>query len=415
MSTKALEITLPKPYPLQREILAHSARHKLIVAGRRAGKTVLAGLMAAHYLLDGKQVLIASNTAPQANIFWDMLERWFAPLTAAGLVVRHRAHHTLRLGNGLLTVRTASEPDNLRGFSADLLILDECALLPASIWREVGIPILADRQGRALLISTPKRKNWFFELYIQALRDTSGTWKTWAFSTEENPHIARAEIEAMASNMSEISFKQEILAQFVDASGQVFRNIEQCTYEERYNTYEDYCKTYHDARMALGIDWGRSEDYTALVVGDIQNRKVVYVERFTQIPFEQQLARVVELVKAWHVEIVKAEYNSMGGPMVERLQSLLEGTSTQVYKFNTTSATKPRIIEQLSIAFERVQIQIPRYEEALLHELEFFSVLDTTSTNRYTYGAPKGVHDDYVIALCLWYDIVVNVNIRWVY
>jgi hypothetical protein len=68
-------------------------------------------------------------------------------------------------GGGRIRAKTAWDADSLRGDYADFLVLDECALLAPNAWEEVGAPMLADNDGDAWFLSTPRRRNWFHGLY----------------------------------------------------------------------------------------------------------------------------------------------------------------------------------------------------------------------------------------------------------
>lgn len=232
---KIVQVKMPAPYPLQRDIALHPAKFKVICAGRRAGKTMLASRMAvggdrrngfSNGLLNGKNVLLSSTSQDQADVFWDYIKRWLAPLQELPTFYKNEVKRIIRVGAGQIRVKTGSQPDVLRGSGVDLLVLDECAYLDSSAWQSVGSPMLADNDGDAVFISTPKRRNWFFHLYQQALNPADTDWQAWNFPTHANPHLPASALDRLSANMTEDMYKQEILAQFLEGQGAVFRYVD---------------------------------------------------------------------------------------------------------------------------------------------------------------------------------------------
>src|SRR5690606_34618992 len=151
----------------------------------------MAGLLAVEKFLAGGRVLLSSTSQDQSDVFWDYIVNWMAPLLDSGLVYKNEVKRVLKLGQGQIQVKTGRHPDALRGGDADLLVLDECAYLDPDAWRKVGAPMLADRDGTAVFISTPKRRNYFFELYQYAISSNDNRWAAWQFDSTQNPHLSK--------------------------------------------------------------------------------------------------------------------------------------------------------------------------------------------------------------------------------
>ena len=105
-------------------------------------------------------------------------------------------------GGGMVGVRSADNPDSLRGEGLDYVVLDECAFMSETAWTEALRPALSDRQGGALFISTPKGRNWFWRLYQRGLED-GVEWMAFRFPTSANPHIPPPEIDAARDSLKE--------------------------------------------------------------------------------------------------------------------------------------------------------------------------------------------------------------------
>lgn len=382
------KLKLPRPYGLQREIIDSPAKRKVICAGRRAGKTVMAGLLATENFLRGKRVLLSSTSQDQSDVFWDYIVDWLAPLLNARLLYKNEVKRIVRFGSGQIQVKTGRHPDALRGGDADLLVLDECAYLDPDAWRKVGAPMLADRDGEAVFISTPKRRNWFFELYQHSIAGNDPRWQGWQFSTHQNPHLSQDALTALVSDMTEQDYQQEILAQFLEGQGAVFRYIdERCTARKR----EPY-----EGDFAVGVDWAQKSDSSVFVVMDKNTRTMVDYDRFNGIDWSLQRGRLKAIVERWNAKTIIAESNSIGSPNIEALQR--EGLP--VTSFETTAVSKPPLIESLVLAFDRGEITV--IDDPLIKgELMAYERIVSPQTGRSRYSAPEGLHDDIVMALAL--------------
>ncbi len=391
-----IEISLPEPYPLQIDIMNHPAKRKVICAGRRAGKTTLAALIAVERFLLGQRILLTSTTQDQADAFWDKAKIWLHPLIARGLVYKNenRRIMEIQLDNtrtGRLRVKTGQTSDILRGDDADLIVFDECALLDPETWFAVAAPMLADRDGDAVFISTPRRRNWFFHLHQKADMGDDPRWKAWHFTTLANPYLSQIALAELASDMTEETYKQEILAQFLEGEGQVFRRIREAAILSPVEPIGQ--------RTVMGIDWAKEQDYTVLTVMDRDTKQLLEMDRFNKVDWAFQRERVKLMYDKWHPSVIHGEANSIGSPNLEALWR--EGLP--IRPFTTTARSKPPLIENLVLAFERGDIQILD-NPILIGELEAYERKQTALGNS-QYSAPNGLHDDCVMSLALCYQV----------
>lgn len=383
-----IRAALPTPHAKQAEIIQSPAKRKVVCTGRRFGKTLTGDLMAVDYFLRGKRVLLASTSQDQSDIFWSYLRRHLASLIDAKVAYKNETKRLFEMGEGAIKVKTGRDADVLRGFNADLLILDECAYLDANAWHEVGAPMLADNDGVAVFFSTPKRKNWFYHLFQQAVQDTSGRWAAWHGTTQDNPHLSKVAVDELISDMTEEAYRQEIMAEFLEGSGQVFRNIETCATEARRDPYA--------GSFGMGIDTAQQQDYTVISVIDIKTRKQVDIDRFNRVSWETYRGRIKAMAERWKPEVIEMEINSVGAPNFEALQN----DGLPVRAFETTAVSKPPLIESLVLAFERREIGIIA-DPVQISELGAYERKVSATTGRSQYSAPEGLHDDTVMSLAL--------------
>jgi phage terminase large subunit-like protein len=210
--------------PWQQQVYTDQTRFKVIAAGRRCGKSRLAAttlIIEGLRCPPGSAVLYVSPTMGQSRqIIWDLL------LDIGKEVVQssHVNNLDITLINGArIYVRGADRPDTLRGVSLTYAVLDEVADIKPEAWEQVIRASLSDRKGRAMFIGTPKGRNWFHDLWKLGQDDQDKDWKSWHFTTADNPLIDPAEIESAKKTLSTFSFKQEYMASFSNAGADVFK------------------------------------------------------------------------------------------------------------------------------------------------------------------------------------------------
>lgn len=394
MTAPDLTVRLPKPHGKQAEFRASSAKRKVIVAGRRGGKTTGAALIAVEALLHGRRVLEAAPTQDQIEAFWEACKRFLAEPIAAGLIYKNESKHLLEMPStgGRIRAKTAWNADTLRGDHADLLILDEFSLMDPDAWGLVGAPMLLDNDGDAVFVFTPQRRNHAYHAYLRAHNDDAGRWAAWHFTSHDNPYLSAEAMREITADMTEEEYRQEILAEFLEGEGAVFRNIRACLGAPR-----DASPAQHTGhRIVIGADWGKAQDRTAFSVLCVTCRVEVSLDYSRQVDYAVQRQRLWTLYDRWTSRLVVAEANAMGDPIIEELTR----AGMTVEPFQTTSVSKPPLIESLALAFEREEAQWLDDPLATL-ELESYERVVSAATNRSRYSAPDGMNDDTVIARAL--------------
>jgi len=309
-------------------------------------------------------------------------------------------------GGTTVIYRSLDDPDNARGHTADGVIIDEAGDVRPEAWYQVLRPMMIDTGGQAWIGGTPRGRNWFWREHRAALeRDDATCWQIPTVGCEivggqlvrkphplENPDIPFSEIQELFKTTPIDVFRQEILAEFIERQGQVFRNLDPCL-----NAPLDAQPADHkDHYIVMGCDWGKQADFTSLSVVCVDCKQELALDRFNQIDYAFQRGRLAVLADKWGVSRIVAELNAMGDPVVEQLQR--DGLPVQ--GFQTTASSKPPLIESLALAFEREECQwldIP----IATGELEAYERKVSPTTGRSSYSAPSGLHDDTVIARAL--------------
>ena len=381
---------------MQAGIESCEASRIVVNCGRRAGKTHMSARKACKAAAKGRKVLYTAPVADQTDSFWDLCTEWLADAIAAGIVHKNVTKRILTFpGGGRIVARTAYKPDHMRGTYADLLIFDEFAYQNPDVWEKVGMPMLLDNGGDAIFPSTPNGRNHFYHMYLRdagEVRDSR--WRSFSFPSTANPHLSKKALDELTEDMTEEDYKQEILAEFVEGEGQVFKLV----YDDFLpaKSFEAIWKEHKKHRIVAGLDWGRIKDATVLSVGCAYCNIELMLERFKEVDYPTQRNRIKGtydkfLDEGFEIEIL-AESNSMGLPNIEQLRE--DGVPIQ--EFATSHKSKPQIVQALKLAFEK---RSWRWIENLLalRELEAYEA-KVTPLGYLKYSAPAGLHDDTVMA-----------------
>ncbi|MBN2472799.1 MAG: hypothetical protein JXN59_18895 [Anaerolineae bacterium] len=373
-------------HPGQAAVMAHPARFRVVVCGRRWGKTLLGQAALLDMARLGGVGWWVAPTYAIAEATWRGLK---TALEGVWVEKNEQGRRLILPGGGLIQVRSGHDPDALRGAGLDLAVLDEAAFMPEAVWTGAIRPALSDRQGRALFLSTPNGLNWFHRLYLLGQDPLRPDWQSFHHPTQDNPLIPLSEVDAARLEMPDRWFRQEYLAEFIEDAGQVFRGLgTACVGQPEAGPRPG-------GRYTCGIDWGRVDDFTVFAVFDVEARRLVALDRFRQVRWAQQRDRLRALYDRWRPAVIWAEANSIGSVNIEALQE----NGLPVRPFQTTSQSKGPLVEGLALALERGEVTLLD-DPVLRGELNAYG-MERLPSGLYRYGAPPGMHDDTVIAVAL--------------
>lgn len=206
----------------QKSIVESPQRFKVVIAGRRFGKTHLAiNRLCWEARIPDREVWYVAPTYRQAKLItWKKLRRRLVDLKWAKKI--NETELSILLKNGsTIALKGADNYDSLRGIGLDFLCLDEFADIDPEAWYEVLRPALADKEGGALFIGTPKGMNWAKDLY-DLHEDYPEDWAAFKYTTIEGGNVSEKEVEAARQQMDERTFRQEFLASWETFSGRIF-------------------------------------------------------------------------------------------------------------------------------------------------------------------------------------------------
>lgn len=361
------------------------SRFKVLSAGRRWGKTRLGVNECVDVAAKGKRAWWVSPSYKTSEVGWRPLRQLARKIPGAEIRLADRQVNFP--GGGFVAVRSADNPDSLRGEGLDFVVMDECAFMQKEAWTEAMRPALSDRQGKALFISTPKGQNWFWEVYQNGLRNEPG-WASFTYPTVNNPYIEPSEVDAARRDLPEIIYRQEYLAEFINSDGGVFRRVQEAA--TLWETEPDNKRTY-----IAGVDVASSVDFTVVSIIDTESKDMVYMDRFNRVDYPVLIDRLAAIHDRWHLTNMVIEANSIGRPVLDHMAQ----RGLAVTPFTTTSATKQTIIQGLQSAFEHGNIRILN-DPVLVGELLSFESKRAPSGS-FQYSAPDGMHDDCVMSLAI--------------
>ena len=260
-------LKLSKP---QQVISNDGTRFRIIVAGRRFGKTMLAiNELAKHCVKPKQRVLALYSTFGQArNTIWPELldklydKNWIKKVNQSELTI------TLK-NDSKIFVKSADNREALRGSRYDFIVFDEAADLHKDVWTTICRPMLADSNGHALFIGTPKGKgNWFYDLFVRSGAEQD--WNSHVYKTIDGGWITVEEIESARRDLDEREFKQEFEAEFQDYSGIIYHAFTEANIKPNEFPVEQL-RTLH-----IGMDFNNSP--MSAVVGYMNNNQLIVID-----------------------------------------------------------------------------------------------------------------------------------------
>lgn len=421
---------IPTPHKGQKELLDLKARYRIGVCGRRFGKTFAAAIAAVELCKsnDDQRVWWISPVQEQSDRVEREIARWvLTPKPERGAKrgkdaddtiiapapqkdehqdeppkwSHRKLDHALLYSNGSrIEFHSAHLADNLRGAGLELVIVDEAADISEYAWKMVIKPMLLDAKGRAFIIGTPRGTNhWLHRIFLMGSDPARAErYESKQLSTRDNPRIDKQEIEDYREEMTPEEFEQEIEAKFIDDVNAMFPRVdrmEKCALRESGRPGVGYI---------TGIDLGRKVDFTVLCsVTSAEPHLMEGFARFNMFEWHDQLVRIAEHLRRFPGPCV-VDATGVGDALFEDIHALASDAHSFVFK----AANKGKILHRLSLKLNHGLVLGDCAD--LVRELKAFRAVTQTSdmhsTPRTSYGAPRGLHDDCVIALALaWWGV----------
>lgn len=385
-----MRVRLYTPHTGQLALHDCRARFRVMACGRRFGKTLAATNELAKAALEKPSSLNwwVAPTYRQTEIAFELL------IDALQPVMKKEPNHTKMridlINNSVIECRSADRYENMRGDGPSFVVFDEASKCPKAAWQEVVRPALMDNNGKAIFISTPWGRDWFWELFQRGQDDSQPDWWSQSFPTSANPFIPAEEIEEARRTTPQAIFDQEYMAVFNDDASSVFRGVDRNIREGGY--IEPALGHFY----VIGWDIAKYQDYSVFTVLDCNTRDIVYWQRLNGLEYRIQIdSYLVPLVQRYNGAHVVMDITGVGDPLLDEVRRRDIGCEG----FYFTNSSKKQLIDGCVVAVEQGRITYPLLP-TMIDELKAYSYEFTASKN-VIYSAPEGQHDDCVISLAL--------------
>jgi len=321
---------------------------------------------------------------------------------------------------------SADNPDNMRGFGFQGLVIDEAATIPHDVWQYVLRPTISQTLGWAMLVSTPAGRNWFYDLFTRGMDPLETNYASFTFPSNASPFFPAQEWEEARRVYGERAFRQEYMAEFMEDSAGVFKGIDACLFNPDIEVRGQRPEV--SGNVVIGCDVAKHKDWTVLIAMDAETGRCFAMDRFNQLDWPIQKERIVGFARQWHGRVIM-DATGVGDPIYDDLKRVLPDIEPCLL----TVGKKMELIERLRMAVELRKVSwpgtassrsgsqtvgqsgggalvLPDRRTAGLSDGGNWGILtdemkryefEIGETGRISYGAPSGYHDDCVIALAL--------------
>jgi len=338
---------------------------------------------------NNSKILWVSPVYSQAT---KVFQQIFQILQPAGLVKSaNKADFIIQLINGTTIYFKSSErPETIRGLSINYAFIDEAQDCKDIAWKQSILPTLSAAGKKCIITGTPKRKNWFYDVFMLGKSQTHTNHKSYHGSSVDSPYVSKEFIEEQKRTLPPKIFKQEFLAEWQDNEGAVFQGLDKVCINE---VWPDQ----NQSKVYAGLDIGNKGDYSVLTIIDELGR-VLYMWRDNRIEYSQIADKVAEICRHYKVRDLLVETNGVGDPVFEMIKKKYSRTSPLFQ----TNQTKENIIRRLMGDIQDTTLELPSFNlfPTLQEELEIFEY-EVLPSGKIRYTHPQGFHDDTVLSLAI--------------
>ena len=292
---------------------------------------------------------------------------------------------------------SADNPDNMRGFGFQGLVIDEAATIPHDVWQYVLRPTISQTLGWSMLVGTPMGRNWFYDLFTRGMDPLETNYASFTFPSNASPYFPAQEWEEARRVYGEHAFRQEYMAEFMEDCAGVFKGIDACLVNSEQSAVSS-------RNVVIGCDVAKHKDWTVLIAMDAETGRCFAMDRFNHLDWTIQKERIVGFARQWGGRVIM-DATGIGDPIYDDLKRVLPDIEPCLL----TMGKKMELIERLRMAVEQRKVSWPGTAnsrsdggnwEILTNEMKRYE-FEYGETGRLSYGAPSGYHDDCVIALAL--------------
>ncbi len=263
-----MKISLTKP---QLKVSSSKSRFRVLVSGRRFGKTYLCITEMMKYATGvNKKIWYVAPTFKMAKeIVWSKLKEMLAEFNWIEDINESNMTITIKKTGSKISLKGCDAYDSLRGVGLDFLILDEFADIDEKAWTEVLRASVSDTEGDVLMCGSPKGYgNWSYRMYLKG-QDQDKEWDSFQYTTLQGGMVSEHEIEQAKQDIDIRTFRQEFEGTFENYAGSVYYNFHPV--ESVVDKQIDWTKPLH-----IGMDF--NVDPMSACVGQIEKDKIFFLD-----------------------------------------------------------------------------------------------------------------------------------------
>jgi phage FluMu gp28-like protein len=392
-----------QPFNYQEEFLRDQSPLSAACCGRQVGKTTLAAIKALHFALagNGVRILIVSAGLRQSMILFDKILEMSEAALPARLLTTYKTITKIRFANGseIVALPCGRDGSTLRGFTSDMVILDEANFIPRIVIESVVRPTMITRPAaRLIMISTPwMRDHPFYE----ALSEPELGFKTYTWPTSMNPMISEERLELEKKTIGEYDFNREYNAIFLDDQFSYFPStlVLGCTDDYNLNSEPKPGEKYK-GQYYIGIDFGKHADHSAIAIlqkTPEDELRLVYLKQFElDTPYTTVIGNVRLLNEAYRFRAGYLDETGVGEGPYEEIHNFMPAMKG----VTLTAKAKQEILGRLKLAMEQHRLTLPRDDSRLLVQMTA-QRCEPTMSGTLKFSHPPGTHDDELWSLAL--------------
>jgi hypothetical protein len=392
-----------KLYPYQKAFVEDQSNRIIWLSGRQTGKsTALACKALYNSVMRAKKVLIVAPVLRQSSIIFDKIFDVISYSTTLSRMCKQMTRSIVHFKNGgsILALPAGRIGYTIRGYSPDLLIIDECAYVPEKVFTALMPSVIASH-GKIIMCSTPFGKSGRF---YSAFTDPDQDYSKHFTKTVENPKVKAEDLEKERNMMTEQEYRQEYEGEFIEdvdtfISKDLFLSCVDSELMIKQNWNEDI-EIKPDRDYFIGLDvarYGTDENvWTLLSVDAAGHATVEAILSTSGKPLTDTVGRTLDLYTKYSIKMIFADETGLGSGAVD----LLKEKDVRLVPITFTLNDKADMFKHLKWMMERKKISLPGDHTKLLNQTT--NMLQTyTSTGILQLAPELNGHDDFPTSLAL--------------
>ena len=384
---------------------------------RQSGKSTCIAIYTVLFMTShpNSRVIVVAPTDRQSGELFEKIRRICEENELPRSWISSRTQRSLKFKNGSNIISLPIGPTGvtIRGFTADLIVMEEAAFIPDKIVAEVIMPMGAATNAQVIKIGTPFGMNHFYK----SSRDTSWAVHQYDYKVAVAAgQISESFVESQRRLCTALQFRTEYGAEFIPDEDSYFgyelvrgciQDIEPLNGPRDKMTYIlgcDFARMGEDANVFVVVEAGKDEE----------PHRVVYIQEIKQTKLDVIIDFVLDLYRHWHFQRIYMDETGLGAGVTDVLARELNPTrqKTKVSTFNSsyygndivvgvtfTMKNKLDIFSNAKLLMERGKVLIPHHT-TLDFQLQDFRYEQTASMHVKLHH-PDGGHDDYCDAFAL--------------